>query len=1043
MKKILIILASFLTFLAISAFAIPYFFKDKIQAKVNQEIQKKINAMVYYNDFDLSLFKNFPNVTLSLSDFGVVGKSPFAGDTLIQAKKFSVAADLKSMLSGDKVEIHTVDLDAPKILIKTLYDGSSNYDIYRKDSLQVQQEESNAKSSFKADIDSWKISDGQIIYDDKLQKAYVSLQNINHEGSGDITSDVYDLTTKTNIENATIEYDGVNYLTDKKLSADMKMHIDQANKKYSFKDNSLTINDFMLNFAGSVAMPNVTNTVLDITYSSPENSFKNLLSLVPNIYTDKFKDLKADGRVQFEGFVKGTKNTVSFPTFDFNLLVSDAMFQYPELPTAVTGINIDLNVKNTTNDLNNSILDIEKLVMNFGKNPVNGRILIEGLKKSNVDADLMAKLDLQQLSQIFPMKGLEMRGLYDVNLKAKGTYDSLTKQFPKVNALMSLANGFIKSDKFPEPIENINAKATLLNTDGALASTRLDISNLQMVLHDELFTAEGHIQNFENYNWDIKAKGKIDLTKITKIYPLKDMTLKGIIDADVQTKGKMSDVTAKRYTNLPTSGKAAVQGIEYTSKEYPQGIKVTAADMAFTPQNITVNNSKGYLGTSDFVASGTFSNYMGYVLNNEPLKGKLKLKSQKFNADEWIASQPSKGELKTDSKSVAKAAPSWAGGTGAVAIPKNIDLVMDSEVSEAIYDKMKMNNIKGSLAISNGAVKMQNVGFQSLGGNFLTSGTYNSADLAHPKFDFALNLENVEIAQAYQHLNIVKYLMPVAQYLIGGANSKFKIDGELTQDMMPKFNTLNGDGIMKILKGEVSESNPLVQKLVETTKLIKLKNTKLDNLLMQFEIKDGTFGVRPFDIKFDDYKITASGRHGLVGSMDYALVLDVPAGKTGEAFSNIFQKWTGKPLQGTDRVKFDMALGGTVKNPIFGFKGSSTANSIKDAVVSEAKAQVDAAKAKALEEAGRLKKEAETRIQAEKDKLMNEANAKKAEVEAKIQKERDALEAKAKHTVDSIKRAANERAKKILEEQKKSVLDGLFKKPKATQNDTIRNLRKN
>ncbi|MDZ7899298.1 MAG: AsmA-like C-terminal region-containing protein, partial [Arcicella sp.] len=980
MKKILIILISFLAFLAISAFAVPYFFKDKIQVKVNQEIQKKINATVYYEGFDVSLFKNFPDITLSLSGFGVVGKSPFMGDTLIQAKQFSVAADVKSILSGDKIEVHFVGLESPKILIKTLYDGSSNYDIYRKDSLQVQQKETNAKSNFKVNIKSWKVTEGQIIYDDKSQNAYIYLQNINHEGSGDIASDVYDLVTKTDIENANIAYGGTNYLSDKKVLADMEISIDQANKKYIFKDNSLTINDFILNFAGSVALPDTANTIIDLTYSSPENSFKNLLSLVPNIYTDKFKDLKAEGNVKFDGMIKGTKNSTSFPSYDFNLLVSDAMFQYPDLPTAVTGINIDFKAKNTTNNLSNSVLDFKKIVLNFGKNPVNGRVLIEGLTKSKVDADLVAKLDLKQLSQIFPMKGLEMRGLYDLNLKAKGTYDSLTKQFPQVNAVMSLANGFIKSDKFPKPIENINTKATLLNTDGALASTKLDIADLRMILEGEPFTANGTVHNFENYNWDIKAKGKIDLTKITKIYPLTDMTLKGIIDADIETKGVMSDVKTKRYSKLPTSGKAHIQGIEYTSKEYPQGIKITTADMVFTPQNITVNNSKGYLGTSDFVGNGTFSNYIGYVLNNEPLKGKIKLKSQKFNVNEWmnIAPQPPKGELKSDSKIVVKVPPS--GAEGAVSIPKNIDLIMDSEIGEVMYDKMKMNNIKGSLTVGNGAVKMQNVVFNSLGGNFITNGTYNSADLAHPKFDFALNLENVEIAQAYQHLNLVKYLMPIAQYLIGGANSKFKIDGELGQDMMPKINTLSGDGIMKILKGEVSQDNPLVQKLIETTKLVKLKNTKLDNLLMQFEIKDGTFGVKPFDIKFEDYKITASGRHGLVGSMDYALVLDVPAGKTGEAFSNIFQKWTGKSLQGSDRVKFDLALGGTVKSPIFGFKGSSTANSIKDAVVSEAKAQVDAVKAKALEEADRLKKEAEARLQVEKDKLMSQANAKKAEV---------------------------------------------------------------
>ena len=126
-----------------------------------------------------------------------------------------------------------------------------------------------------------------------------------------------------------------------------------------------------------------------------------------------------------------------------------------------------------------------------------------------------------------------------------------------------------------------------------------------------------------------------------------------------------------------------------------------------------------------------------------------------------------------------------------------------------------------------------------------------------------------------------------------------------------------------------------------------------------------------------------------------------------------------------------------MKNPIFGFKGSSTANSIKDAIISEAKSQIDAVKTKALVEAERLKKEAESRIQVEKDKLMSQANAKKAEVEAKIQKDRDALEVKVKRTTDSIKKSASDRAKKLLEEQKKSVLDGLFKNNKPVQNDSM------
>ena len=108
MKKILIIFVSIIALFGGVLLAVPIFFKDKIQAKVNQEIQKKINATVYYKYFDLSLIKNFPNVTLSLSDFGVVGRSPFVGDTLVQAKSFSVSADMKSIFSGDKIAVNSI-----------------------------------------------------------------------------------------------------------------------------------------------------------------------------------------------------------------------------------------------------------------------------------------------------------------------------------------------------------------------------------------------------------------------------------------------------------------------------------------------------------------------------------------------------------------------------------------------------------------------------------------------------------------------------------------------------------------------------------------------------------------------------------------------------------------------------------------------------------------------------------------------------------------------------------------------------------------------
>jgi hypothetical protein len=198
---------------------------------------------------------------------------------------------------------------------------------------------------------------------------------------------------------------------------------------------------------------------------------------------------------------------------------------------------------------------------------------------------------------------------------------------------------------------------------------------------------------------------------------------------------------------------------------------------------------------------------------------------------------------------------------------------------------------------------------------------------------------------------------------------------------------------------------------------------------------------KPFDLKYEDYKMTIAGLNYLDGAINYDIKMDAPTGNIGQAFNSAFLNWTGKNLQGTDRVKFDLKLGGTYKTPKFAFNGSSTAISLKDAVTAQAKAQIEAAKAKALEEADKLRKEAEAKIMSEKDRLLKEAEAKKTELEAKakaeIQKQKDAIETKAQAAVDSIKKAASERAKKLLEEQKKNVLDGIFKKPKPVKKDSV------
>jgi hypothetical protein len=54
-----------------AAILIPILFKDKIEAAVKNEVNKNINAVVDWGDWDITILKNFPNLTVDIENVKV------------------------------------------------------------------------------------------------------------------------------------------------------------------------------------------------------------------------------------------------------------------------------------------------------------------------------------------------------------------------------------------------------------------------------------------------------------------------------------------------------------------------------------------------------------------------------------------------------------------------------------------------------------------------------------------------------------------------------------------------------------------------------------------------------------------------------------------------------------------------------------------------------------------------------------------------------------------------------------------------------------
>src|SRR2546422_8503680 len=97
LKKILIGFASLIGLLVIAAIVLPIIFKGKIKEKIDAEIAKQVNADVVFdvNNFSLSVFRNFPNVTVEVKELGVFNRAPFEGVHLFVMERFDVEMNLK------------------------------------------------------------------------------------------------------------------------------------------------------------------------------------------------------------------------------------------------------------------------------------------------------------------------------------------------------------------------------------------------------------------------------------------------------------------------------------------------------------------------------------------------------------------------------------------------------------------------------------------------------------------------------------------------------------------------------------------------------------------------------------------------------------------------------------------------------------------------------------------------------------------------------------------------------------------------------------
>lgn len=967
-KRVFLILFIFLVLIIGALLAVPFIFKDELVEVVKEQINQNINATADFAEVDVSLFRSFPHLTLQLSDFTLVGKDRFVDIPFLGAKEAGVTVDIRSLFGDQALSIRSVNLDQPNVNVLVLADGTANYDI----AIPAEEEsavDTTAASALEIALQSYEITDGTVTYDDRASDIYLAITGLNHSGEGNFTLTEYDLDTETTIASMSVKQGGLSYLKNAELALDAIFHINAEESLYVLKDNQLRVNELLLNAEGQIQLLE-EDILLDLAFNSPGSDFRSLWSLIPNAYTKDYEDVAINGTFNLEGLVKGTYNETTYPAFRIRTQIKDGNVKYPDLPLGINNIQASLDVNSPSSDLDQMVIDAEKIALTIGKDPFTAQFNVKTpISDPDVKANIDGIIDLGQWAQAFPMEGIqEMTGRITANVDIQTRLSTIEKEaYEQVRMAGTIGVSNLKyvADGLPAIVIN--------NTEATFTPQKVNIADFSAKLGKSDLRASGSIDNLLAYISPEKTM-RGTFTAHTDYFLVDEWMTEEETTMAVPASEPVEETEI--FDRFDFQLNATANRIVYDTYE----LKDAAVTGRIQPNRMEVSQIKSKLGESDFSGSGIILNAFDYAFDDGVLRGDLTLKSGYFDLNPFMEETEPAGTTTSGTEEA----------YGVIPIPANINMVIRATVDRLRYTDMELKDLKGKLTIADQMVVIEDGSARTLGGGIGFTGAYDTQDITKPSYEFKFELDKLDFKESFSTFNTFAAFAPVGKLVNGKFSSSLIMSGDLGTDMMPKLESINAQGLFETLNGSLEGLKPLtaIGNALDISEL--KKSITLDRLKTWFTIEKGTFAIEPFDIKVADLPMNISGTHSLTQEMNYSINTVIPRSKLGnnqlgntinQGLSSLVKQASqlGVNVNDAENLNVRITLTGNMSDPKVGFKllGADGETTVAEAVKDEAKAlvneQVNAAKDQVQQEVNQIKDKATQQATALADSVKNAA----------------------------------------------------------------------
>jgi hypothetical protein len=485
LRRVLFYFALLASVVFIALTASVFLYKDRIINQFIREANKQLNTPITIKKMEVSVFSQFPQLSIVFHDVYVEDSHP-GQYPLLTAKKISFQLNPIEVWRGNYT-IKGMKIQDSETHLKIDEDGENNYTIVNK-----QKGGQGAGTGIGLALSNVSLNNTVVHYVDVRILQDFTFRSENLVASIHSENDIYDIAAKGQLMAEKMMIGKHNYLAGKSFEIRSELIYDDDKKHLTIEPSDLELKTASFSVSGTYGWKE--KNMLNVETAGMDTDIQTLLSLLPEAKGKKFEKYRSKGKVYFNAKLIGEVSSSTSPAIEIDFGFDEATLFHPDYKTKIENATLKGSFRaRDVNDMTKATLSLRDVTGKLNNEYFRANFVLHNFSDPEILMDFEGKIDAPALLDFYPVEDVKyVSGALEVDISFDGRINLLknknTAQQVSTLGTINLRGVNLLYGKNNIPLENLQGNLQFNNNDLAL-------SNVTGKLGDSDFLLNGFFKN--------------------------------------------------------------------------------------------------------------------------------------------------------------------------------------------------------------------------------------------------------------------------------------------------------------------------------------------------------------------------------------------------------------------------------------------------------------------------------------------------------------------------------------------------------------------